>query len=76
MRKLHLLHLYDCLRANKSMAAWGIEARVPFLDTRFLDVAMRIPARHKMVGQGGIAELTSQHSLEDVYFSLTRETAR
>ncbi len=54
VRKLHLLHLYDCLRANKSMAAWGIEARVPFLDTRFLDVSMRIPARHKMVGQGGI----------------------
>jgi asparagine synthase (glutamine-hydrolysing) len=54
VRKLQLLHLYDCLRANKSMAAWGIEARVPFLDTRFLDVAMRIPARHKMVAPGGI----------------------
>ena len=54
VRKLQLLHLYDCLRANKSMAAWGIEARVPFLDTRFLDVAMRIPARHKMVSPGGI----------------------
>ena len=54
VRKLSLLHLYDCLRANKSMAAWGIEARVPFLDTRFLDVAMRIPARHKMVAAGGI----------------------
>jgi asparagine synthase (glutamine-hydrolysing) len=49
VRKLFDLHLYDCLRANKSMAAWGIEARVPFLDTRFLDVAMRIPARQKMV---------------------------
>jgi len=54
VRKLQLLHLYDCLRANKSMAAWGIEARVPFLDTRFLDVAMRVPARHKMVAPGGI----------------------
>jgi asparagine synthase (glutamine-hydrolysing) len=54
VRKLQLLHLYDCLRANKSMAAWGIEARVPFLDTRFLDVAMRVPARHKMVRPGGI----------------------
>lgn len=54
VRKLQLLHLYDCLRANKSMAAWGIEARVPFLDTRFLDVAMRIPARHKMVAPGRI----------------------
>jgi asparagine synthase (glutamine-hydrolysing) len=54
VRKLHLLHLYDCLRANKSMAAWGIEARVPFLDTRFLDVAMNIPARQKMVAPGSI----------------------
>jgi asparagine synthase (glutamine-hydrolysing) len=54
VRKLDLLHLYDCLRANKSMAAWGIEARVPFLDTRFLDIAMRIPARQKMVAAGGI----------------------
>jgi asparagine synthase (glutamine-hydrolysing) len=51
VRKLFDLHLYDCLRANKSMAAWGIEARVPFLDTRFLDVAMRVPARQKMVGE-------------------------
>src|SRR5439155_9197953 len=54
VRKLHLLHLYDCLRANKSMAAWGIEARVPFLDTKFLDAAMRVPARHKMLPKGGI----------------------
>jgi len=54
VRKLGDLHLYDCLRANKSMAAWGIEARVPFLDTRFLDVAMRIPAKDKMVAAGGI----------------------
>jgi asparagine synthase (glutamine-hydrolysing) len=54
VRKLHQLHLYDCNRANKAMAAWGVEARVPFLDTRFLDHAMRIPAKHKMVGQRGI----------------------
>jgi asparagine synthase (glutamine-hydrolysing) len=54
VRKLQQLHLYDCLRANKSMAAWGIEARVPFLDTAFLDVAMRVPARQKMVLPGGI----------------------
>jgi asparagine synthase (glutamine-hydrolysing) len=40
VRKLDKLHLYDCLRANKSMAAWGVEARVPFLDLEFLDVAM------------------------------------
>ncbi|MCB9692634.1 MAG: asparagine synthase B [Alphaproteobacteria bacterium] len=54
VRKLHQLHLYDCNRANKAMAAWGVEARVPFLDTRFLDHAMTIPARHKMVGARGI----------------------
>ena len=49
VRKLDALHLYDCLRANKSMMAWGVEARVPFLDREFLDVAMAIDARHKMV---------------------------
>ena len=42
VRKLGKLHLYDCLRANKSLAAWGIEGRVPFLDKEFLDVAMRL----------------------------------
>jgi asparagine synthase (glutamine-hydrolysing) len=42
VRKLQKLHLYDCLRANKSSAAWGVEARVPFLDREFLDLAMSI----------------------------------
>ena len=42
VRKLQKLHLYDCARANKSSAAWGVEARVPFLDREFLDVAMRM----------------------------------
>lgn len=42
VRKLASLHLYDCLRANKSMAAWGVEGRVPFLDKEFMDVAMRL----------------------------------
>ncbi len=42
VRKLDALHLYDCLRANKAMAAWGVEARVPFLDREFLDVAMAL----------------------------------
>jgi asparagine synthase (glutamine-hydrolysing) len=49
IRKLDALHSYDCLRANKSMMAWGVEARVPFLDVDFLDVAMRMDATHKMV---------------------------
>lgn len=52
VRKLDALNNYDCLRANKSMMAWGVEPRVPFLDREFLDVAMRIDAKHKMVGQG------------------------
>ena len=49
VRKLDALCNYDCLRANKSMMAWGVEPRVPFLDREFLDVAMRMDARHKMV---------------------------
>lgn len=48
VRKLSRLHLYDCLRANKSLAAWGVEGRVPFLDTEFLDVAMRLSPEAKM----------------------------
>ncbi len=52
VRKLDALHKYDCLRANKSMAAWGIEARVPFLDRQFLDVAMGFDAAEKMVTAG------------------------
>ncbi len=50
VRKLDALHQYDCLRANKSMAAWGVEARVPFLDREFLDVAMGFDAVHKLAG--------------------------
>ena len=52
IRKLDALYNYDCLRANKSMMAWGVEARVPFLDTEFLDVAMRMDAAAKMVRPG------------------------
>ena len=48
VRKLSKLHFYDCLRANKSLMAWGIEGRVPFLDKEFLDVAMRIDPALKM----------------------------
>ena len=49
VRKLSKLHMYDCLRANKSLAAWGIEGRVPFLDKEFMDVAMRINPQDKMI---------------------------
>jgi len=52
VRKLDQLHKFDCLRANKSLAAWGVEARVPFLDREFLDVAMGFDSEEKMVGPG------------------------
>jgi len=48
VRKLGKLHWYDCLRANKSLAAWGVEGRVPFLDRDFLDIAMRLNPKAKM----------------------------
>lgn len=49
VRKLNKLYMYDCLRANKSLAAWGIEGRVPFLDKEFMDVAMRVNPQDKMI---------------------------
>lgn len=49
VRKLGKLHLYDCLRANKALMSWGIEGRVPFLDKEFIDVAMRLNPKDKMV---------------------------
>jgi asparagine synthase (glutamine-hydrolysing) len=52
VRKISMLHLYDCLRANKAMCAWGVEARVPFLDPEFLDVAMGIDPKYKMIKKG------------------------
>lgn len=48
VRKLGKLHLYDCLRANKALAAWGVEGRVPFLDKEFIDLAMTISPADKM----------------------------
>ncbi|WP_394226221.1 asparagine synthase B [Pseudoalteromonas spongiae] len=53
-RKVSKLHQFDCLRANKSMAAWGVEARVPFLDKEFVDTAMRINPEGKMCKDGKI----------------------
>ena len=47
--QLKALHLYDCLRANKSTSAWGLEARVPFLDRDFVNLAMSIDPAEKMV---------------------------
>ena len=56
VRKLDKLHLYDCLRANKSLASWGVEGRVPFLDKEFMDVAMRLNPTDKMAGSNGKME--------------------
>jgi len=56
VRKLDKLHLYDCLRANKSLASWGVEGRVPFLDKEFMDVAMRLNPADKMCGRNGKME--------------------
>jgi asparagine synthase (glutamine-hydrolysing) len=66
VRKLSRLHSYDCLRANKAMAAWGVEARVPFLDRDFLDVAMRINPADKMAGPGRIEKKILREAFEDL----------
>ncbi|MCK5819234.1 MAG: asparagine synthase B [Psychromonas sp.] len=63
-RKLNKLHMFDCLRANKSMAAWGIEARVPFLDKEFMDVAMRINPSLKMIKDGRIEKNILREAFE------------
>lgn len=65
VRKLSKLHLYDCLRANKSLAAWGIEGRVPFLDKEFMDIAMRINPKDKMIGGGRIEKWIVRKAFED-----------
>ena len=52
--KLKMLHLFDCLRANKSTSAWGVEARVPFLDQDFLNLAMNLDSEEKMPKNGKI----------------------
>jgi asparagine synthase (glutamine-hydrolysing) len=64
VRKLDLLHKYDCLRANKSMAAWGIEVRVPFLDRDFLDIAMAFDPASKMVGERRIEKYPLRKAFE------------
>ena len=66
VRKLHALHMFDCARANKAMSAWGVEARVPFLDKKFLDVAMRINPQDKMCGSNGKME---KHILRECFES-------
>lgn len=65
VRKLGKLHLYDCLRANKALAAWGVEGRVPFLDKDFMDVAMRLNPVDKMSGQGKMEKWVLRKAFED-----------
>jgi len=65
VRKLDKLHMYDCLRANKSLAAWGIEGRVPFLDKEFIDVAMNINPKDKMIKNGRIEKWVLREAFKD-----------
>jgi len=65
LRKLNKLHLYDCLRANKSLASWGVEGRVPFLDKEFMDVAMRLNPKDKMAGKERMEKWVLRTAFED-----------
>ncbi|MBO3117178.1 asparagine synthase B [Winogradskyella sp. DF17] len=66
VRKLSKLHMYDCLRANKSLAAWGIEGRVPFLDKEFMDVAMRLNPNDKMINVERMEKWVIRKAFEDM----------
>ncbi len=66
VRKLDRLHWFDCLRANKAMAAWGVEARVPFLDQRFLDVAMAMDPGAKMPRDGRMEKQILRDAFADL----------
>jgi asparagine synthase (glutamine-hydrolysing) len=61
------LHTSDCLRANKSTMAWGLEARVPFLDKDFLDIAMTITPNHKLTGSGPYGHKMEKHLLRKAF---------
>ena len=65
VRKLKKLYLYDCLRANKSLAAWGVEGRVPFLDKEFIDVAMELNPEDKMIVDGRMEKWVVRKAFED-----------
>lgn len=68
VRKLGKLYLYDCLRANKALMAWGIEGRVPFLDKEFMDIAMTVNPQDKMIdkSQGKIEKYVLRKAFEDL----------
>jgi asparagine synthase (glutamine-hydrolysing) len=65
VRKVGRLNLYDCLRANKTLAAWGVEGRVPFLDKEFMDVAMRFNPEEKMAKNGRMEKWPLRKAFED-----------
>ena len=65
VRKLKKLHMYDCLRANKSLAAWGVEGRVPFLDKEFIDVAMSLNPKDKMINGERMEKWVLRKAFED-----------
>jgi len=65
IRKLGKLYLYDCLRANKALSAWGVEGRVPFLDKEFMDVAMNLNPKDKMCGEGKMEKWILRKAFED-----------
>ncbi len=64
VRKIDQLYKFDCLRANKSLAAWGVEGRVPFLDREFLDIAMGFDAAHKMCTDGRMEKHVLRQAFE------------
>ena len=66
VRKLDKLNMYDCLRANKSLMAWGIEGRVPFLDKEFIDVAMRLNPKDKMINGERMEKWIIRKAFEDM----------
>ncbi|MGB7450727.1 MAG: asparagine synthase B [Lysobacterales bacterium] len=66
LRKLSRLHSYDCLRANKAMSAWGVEARVPFLDREFLDVSMSQNPKDKMITKGKMEKQILREAFSDM----------
>ncbi|OQA97531.1 MAG: Asparagine synthetase B (glutamine-hydrolyzing) [Bacteroidetes bacterium ADurb.Bin217] len=64
VRKMSKLHMYDCLRANKTLAAWGVEGRVPFLDKEFIDVAMRLNPEDKLCRNGRMEKWVVRKAFE------------
>ncbi|MFI3294906.1 MAG: asparagine synthase B [Rikenellaceae bacterium] len=66
IRKIGKLYMYDCLRANKSLSAWGVEGRVPFLDKEFLDIAMRTNPEAKMAKDGKMEKWVIRKAFEDL----------